>query len=1249
MTVDHTRLAVLLRGAESTILDVGGKGAVLDRLVALQVPVPDTGALTTAAYHAFCRAPELAQLIDTLRTSPLPSPSDHERCREYVDARFLAAPMPPPVADAIAKLATEVGGTGRVAIRSSATAEDQAAASFAGQYRSFLDVAPGEVERAVRLTWASLWHPAPRAYRRYHGVDERDIAMAVLVMRMLDPEFAGVVFTRDPGGRPAAMRVELVRGLGEALVSGIATPEAFVVDDTDGGRRLGAVSHALEQLPAVARHLERALGGPQDLEWAVERGRLWILQARPITTHSERAREAGDGFDVHAAPTDELTTAGIAEMLPGVLPPRLWDVDSWLLEEGFRRLFVRLGGDVEGLARPHALLARYRGRVALDLDAMRAAVASIPGGSPAELEHQYFGSATIGEPAANGSAGLRQSVRTLRARTAAAQEAEIVVATVDRVLAGEPDLAPIGDGALLALDARVRHLGARAMAAEVAIAAMAAASYRGVEALLARHLAHDGGASATEIAQRITGRRGAGRSAIADAVRDLVDEVRADPELAARVASAGSPDVLGAHGAHGALRARYDGAIRRAGSMSVYGGRAWEEEPEQAWATVHAFVTRPVVVRLDEPSRRAARDRVEDELRHDRRSRATRALTGQLVDARRAFVRREADDAAELLARRERTKAAVLMLGGLQRRIDLEVATRLVARGALDDVADFEFVTAAESAALLGGTGPSLATIGLRRRRLAGAALDGPLPLRFRGDPPFAHQPVAGTAFRGWGASHGRYEGVARVVDSPSTAQLRRGEVLVARSTDASWAPLFLVAGAIVVEEGGPLSHAAIVARELGVPAVLNVPGLVERLEREPGEVALTVDGSSGEVTIHRQPAHAAHAAQGVVPVRSPVDPAGATAAGFNVFVTGLIGAGALFSLVVALTESVSSVSGRTRLRRRADPVAQTAAVAVLEGFEAAARSAVGLRRRRWYAIVAALLLLAAAAFGARATEAYRESADPADGAVVAWAAALSSVAALAVAGVAAARAASTWPRVPLAVRRLAPARSTGTTRAALGRRGSIVVAALAAAVAVLAVLVRVRFSPLDRLDAWIYDTLDWRGGAGRWAPDWMNNIGRPKFAVGLGVVMSLSALRCRVLASAIPTAIVGAGLTALTLTWLTDRTRPDLGGHAGEHNSFPSGHTAQLTLLFGLVPLVVFVVTHRRAVMHGVRALLLVALVIMLADTARTGGHWPSDLLAGVLLATAILVVVHARFRSPELHAGCHHCPYSSARGGAR
>jgi pyruvate,water dikinase len=211
-------------------------------------------------------------------------------------------------------------------------------------------------------------------------------------------------------------------------------------------------------------------------------------------------------------------------------------------------------------------------------------------------------------------------------------------------------------------------------------------------------------------------------------------------------------------------------------------------------------------------------------------------------------VRRLAADVADQLRRRERTKRALMVLGGAVRSTHREMGRRLVEAGALGAAADVDLLSLAElRSALEGGSVPRREEIHRRRRALRRYRLDPPLPVRFEGIPGVEPAAVPATAARleGWAASPGRRSGRARVVTDPA-GPLDEGEVLVAQATDPSWSPLFTRAAAIVLERGGPLSHAAILARELGVPAVLNVPHATEVL----GGHEVLVDGTAGVVAV---------------------------------------------------------------------------------------------------------------------------------------------------------------------------------------------------------------------------------------------------------------------------------------------------------------------------------------------------------------------------------------------------------------
>ena len=826
---------------------VGGKGAWLDRVIGAGFPVPGCVVLTTECYASVVGQNGLArQLRGWSARQPSPDrPGDAERT---VDEAFLAAPLPQQVTRAIveaAALFTSTGAT-RLAVRSSATAEDMATMSFAGQYRSFLDVGTeGELIRAVRLVWASLWHPAPHAYRRFHDVDESDLAMAVVLMPMVQAECAGVSFSLDPS-EPDSVRVETVAGPGEQLVSGAVTPSVSLVPRSRASDEASDDDPLDVRVAKLAVLVERTLGDPQDIEWAWDGRALTLLQARPIASVSRRV---DDGFDTSTRARTRWTTAGIAETLPGVLPPLRWSTAGFLLEDAFRRLFDELGV-LPDLPPPSTILGRFRARAALNLDVLEQMASVIPGGSPGDVERQYFGRATGDRPATAGTPhparlrSVRHDLAMLRLRRHSSGEAEIVIAATAMVVTAGPSLHETTD-AILGSRQRLLDLSGRATAAEVAVAASAVASYRRLESWLLRRFArHD----AARWAQRLTAHQG-----IDPWWRSPVDDVMALvnggllPDEAVSWTRAQERLLATREGA--VARVAMLDAAGRAGSMAAFGGPRWDEDLERTWDLVWTAskAKAPSVATGGDRTGARSADAVWAEF-GEALGGASGApiLPGQVADRRLLVVRRLVDDAVELLNRRERTKAAVLALGGQVRCLHLELGRRLVDQDRLDRPEDVELLDEGELRAALDGNGPSRAELGRRRRWIDQCATEEPLPERFEGRPTAQRVALpAGTELHGWAAGPGVFTGAARVVRSPDEG-LRDGDVLVASSTDASWSPLFLHAGAIAVERGGPLSHAAIVARELGIPAVLNVPGLVSAFDGNPAMV--TVDGDRGVI-----------------------------------------------------------------------------------------------------------------------------------------------------------------------------------------------------------------------------------------------------------------------------------------------------------------------------------------------------------------------------------------------------------------
>ncbi len=857
-----TNPTLLLDGGTVEAGAVGGKGFALNQLIRMGASVPSTGSITTDAYRWFVNVSGLDRFIEDLRRDGLPDQADLDQVAGRVDSAFLEAAMPEDLATEIRLLAEAVGGGSLLAVRSSATAEDMAEASFAGQYRSYLEIGDDDaLLRAVRLVWASLWLPAPRAYRAHAGVPEDDLAMSVVVMRLVQAKRAGVVFTVNPAGSGNDLRLEAVDGLAEQLVSGEVTPDAYVLPRSAAYRP--SVDEVVDGAIEAALDLEREFGHPQDVEWAHDGSQLYIVQSRPITTITTEAED--DGFDTKIGPDDSYTTAGIAESLPGVLPPLQWTTAGPLIENGFRQLFDQMNA-LPPMADSQPFVARVRGRAVLSLDLMKAAATEVPGGSGEEIERQYFGRVisepTNSEPQSETKGpfkGLRNMFTAfgeIRARNVFRFEALTSIAATEDLLLSPPNCDLATTSQLLGYRHRALDLAGRLMAAEVAVAAAAAAAYRGVELFLEPHVGED----ASGLSQQLTaGGIDPCGAQVALHTCDLAEQALTDEEVAKSIGGLTARDtaVLGAleRSPSGVrLLAAFEEELGHSGSASVFAGETWAESRDLAWQLISQAVQVERSGRrqmVDPGAREALLEEIGSRFATSWKWRFQRVITGQVVDVRRRMLARLVADAVEFLHLRERTKSAVLALGGEVRRVHLALGHRLYAEGVLENPLDIDLLAAPELEPAFDGHAPSAWELNKRQRVLDHLSEDESLPQVFIGDPSrrLGDTTVStGDTFSGWGASAGVYEGTARLI-TKATQPIEPGDILVARTTDPAWTPLFLTAGAIVVEEGGPLSHAAIIARELGLPAVLNVPGLLDRLSTEDS-VRLRVDGSKGTVDI---------------------------------------------------------------------------------------------------------------------------------------------------------------------------------------------------------------------------------------------------------------------------------------------------------------------------------------------------------------------------------------------------------------
>lgn len=887
------RIVLDLAAVDPSLLPlVGGKAANLGELIRAGFPVPAGFCVSTEAYGHVATS----TTIDFDALEKASGEALHREARRAREA-LLAVPIPPAIAEAVVAAYARLGGDVPVAVRSSATAEDLPYASFAGQQDTYLHVVgPAAVLDAVRRCWSSLWTERAVAYRNTNAIDHRTVRLAVIVQRMVEAQVAGVLFTANPvSGRRRQAVIDASPGLGEAVVSGAVNPDHFVVDTATGEiveRRIGDKRIEVRSLPgggtvrveaspradracltddqvralaALGESVESHYGAPQDTEWAIDGGgRLWLTQARPITTlfpvpqrprsTQARHRDPGAGavrvyfcFSVAQGLYRPITPMGLAafRVLSSAAARLLgFPVDdvragAHVYAEGGGRAFI----DVTGVLRARvgrALMPRF-------LDVMEARSAAVLRG----LFDDPRLSVTRRSPLPFLSRALRIAVRYAvpvrvvqalarpdRARARAGRIGEALAARVR---------APDGASAAERLDFVERLLAEEVITLGPRVLPTAAAGL-GMLGLAGRLLDDDVQPGELQAVLRglphnVTTEMDLALWALATLIRKDAETARvlrdtSAEELARRYRAGTLPET--AQRGLAAFLARYG---HRAVAEIDVGMPRWSDDPAHVLGVLANYL------RLDTaelaPDAVFARGASEAEAMIE--TLAGRAQRRGRWRAR--LVRFALDRARRLSGLRELPKYHMVVALAAVRRELARIGGELAARGSIDSGEDVFFLDLSDVRAALAGA--ELRGLVAERRQTYQAELRRrhvPRVLLSDGtEPEAATLSAAATdgALRGTAASGGAVTGSARVILDPVGARLEPGEILVVPSTDPGWTPLFLTAGGLVMEMGGANSHGAVVAREYGIPAVVGVAGATGRIST--GQ-RITVDGTAGLV-----------------------------------------------------------------------------------------------------------------------------------------------------------------------------------------------------------------------------------------------------------------------------------------------------------------------------------------------------------------------------------------------------------------
>jgi rifampicin phosphotransferase len=832
-----TSTLVSLSEAATRRDEVGAKAANLGAALAAGFPVPDGVVVTAAALSEAFAGRDEARIDVTLPTA-----------------------MEESLRDALAQL-----GGGPFAVRSSALAEDLADASYAGQYETTLGVEGlAAVATAIRRCWASGFSERVAAYERGRSA-AKPRGMAVLIQRLVPADAAGVAFTANPvsGARDETL-VSAVRGLGDRLVSGEATPDEWIVRGDRSEHRSGTEgaidAEQARSIAKLARRIEAHFGAPQDIEWALADGTVFLLQARPITAlagppeHSEPVPvpiEVPDGFwerDASHFPlprspmTCSLLTARQNEAVAGAFR------EFGVLAEGLE--FREIGGW-------HYTRLVPPGRK--DRPAPPAPLMWLL----ARLHPDLRGRARVARRAIHDDLA-EQIIRRWHERTRPDLQARIDALR-------DTALGSLSDERLLEHWARVYLLlgdGASAhfqLHAPIALARMELA-------VTCRELLGWDESRAFELLAGLSAMSTAPALGLAELAHMVADRptVRALVERADRAAVA---RISGEDPGFGKAFEQYQRKFGARVLSYELAGASLAEMPEITLATLRDQLRRGYEpsVHIDALAARRAKREAE-----------ARALLAGRPDVERSRFDRALQRAQAAHPVHEENEFYTLSVPlALARYSLLEFGRRLVSRDVIaerDDVFFFEIdeVLAAfaqggdhrvlvarrkgEQAWTLAHPGP--ATYGKdpgappplhvlpRESRTVMEAVVWMVDRIFAGQRSAQRQAIGAATITGIAASPGRYTGTVRVIAGEHEfGKLEAGDVLVCPVTSPVWSVLFSRIGALVTDSGGILSHPAIIAREFGIPAVVAT-GNATALLRDGQRV--TVDGEAGVVEILR-------------------------------------------------------------------------------------------------------------------------------------------------------------------------------------------------------------------------------------------------------------------------------------------------------------------------------------------------------------------------------------------------------------
>ena len=861
----------------STSEECGGKGWNLARLHHYGFTIPKGGVITAGLYRTIAGSENICNLIGKIRTLPT-----HELMVTgnplftQLHTAIVATPLPDAFKQTLAEfIDRQQLADAPVAVRSSATLEDGNAASFAGMHDTVLNIrGQKNIEQAILRCFASLWSARAIAYRRKMNIADSLVATAIVINEMVPAESAGVAFSCDPAsGRRDIITINANYGLGESVVSGVVEPDQYrlnrfnktIIDKQIGRKQQycqaknGGSTEWLatgkpeiacltdQQMQRLARLCDRVLHTlgqgeqHQDIEWAFDGSEFVLLQARPVT-----ALPTVTCAEICNQPVI-WSNGNLRDAVPMVMGRLVSEFSDHYINDILHRNFDGFYPIDPALR----FVRQFQGRFYINASLLQWLWFDSVDFPPDKLNINLGGHQPLIQINAQYQKGLRRKLRRLwrglkffRMLGQYRKQADAIIST-ETGFAEEyrqMDYSALSDKELIdTLQMLDNHLS------EYNRAFIMLTSQSGALFMLIQTLEKYCGERAYALANTLM----VGSAEITSAnhgyqLQTLAQQLQQDPPALKAVLDAGFearhwqtllPD-------SSLFKHSFEQFIAQYGHRAVYeidfSRPRWREDPGYLFDCIKSYVVRP-----RSGNNRHDRPQVSKEAWREIRNSVPRYLHGQ--------IKRQLAAAIVGAAIKEQSKSTYVHLMEPMRLALMDAGQRLVARGVIESSDDLFHCARCEIEAVLQREwdGEPLKALISDRKAIKLMQEQQPAPDVIIDDTP-QHSTVTlssmKSGLRGIGAAMGVASGMARLVRTPEEGhRLQLGDVLVAPSTDPAWTPLFLNASAIVMETGGYLSHGSIVAREYGIPAVVNIPGLFNAV-KEGGR--LLVNGDQGVVEV---------------------------------------------------------------------------------------------------------------------------------------------------------------------------------------------------------------------------------------------------------------------------------------------------------------------------------------------------------------------------------------------------------------